>query len=118
VEQAERIMPVEFKADDSGATSHLREYTQINMRKNGVKTAFSVTVERITEDGITAKNADGDQIAFPADTVILSAGMVPAAGEAEAFRAGDWDFFAVGDCVRARNVRNATRTGYDAAMQI
>ncbi len=71
----------------------------------------------ITKDGITYVDAEGEH-SIQADTVVLSAGMVPQKAQAEAFRMIAGEFFPVGDCVKANNVRTAVRTGYDSAIQL
>lgn len=71
----------------------------------------------ITAEGITYTDAEGEH-SIHADTIVLSAGMVPLKNEAEAFRTIAEEFFPVGDCVKANNVRTAVRTGYDSAIQL
>ena len=71
----------------------------------------------ITKDGITYVDATGEH-SIQADTVVLSAGMVPQKEQAEAFRMIAGEFFPIGDCVKANNVRTAVRTGYDSAIQL
>lgn len=72
---------------------------------------------RITKEGITYVDAAGEHT-IQADTVVLSAGMVPQKEQAEAFRMIAGEFFPIGDCVKANNVRTAVRTGYDSAIQL
>ena len=71
----------------------------------------------ITKDGITYVDAEGEH-SIQADTVVLSAGMVPQKAQAEAFRMIAGEFFPIGDCVKANYVRTAVRTGYDSAIQL
>lgn len=71
----------------------------------------------ITEQGISYVDAEGEHF-MEADTVVLSAGMVPQKQQAEAFRMIAGEFFPIGDCVKANNVRMAVRTGYDSAIQL
>lgn len=71
----------------------------------------------ITEQGISYVDAEGEHF-MEADTVVLSAGMVPQKQQAEAFRMIAGEFFPIGDCVKANNVRTAVRTGYDSAIQL
>ncbi len=71
----------------------------------------------IIKDGITYVDATGEHC-IQADTVVLSAGMVPQKDQAEAFRMIAGEFFPIGDCVKANNVRTAVRTGYDSAIQL
>jgi 2,4-dienoyl-CoA reductase-like NADH-dependent reductase (Old Yellow Enzyme family)/NADPH-dependent 2,4-dienoyl-CoA reductase/sulfur reductase-like enzyme len=72
----------------------------------------------ITDVGLTFMDSDGEEHVLSADTVVLAAGMRPRNAEAEAFRPIAFDFAAVGDCVKAQNVRTATRSAFDAAVQI
>lgn len=75
------------------------------------------TCTGITAEGVTYKTAEGEE-SLKCDLVVLSAGMKPRGDLAETFRDANIFFQAVGDCVTASNVRNATRTGYDAACRI
>ena len=52
------------------------------------------------------------------DHVILSAGMRPRQDLAESFRNTAPFFVVIGDASKPSNVRNATRTGYDAALRL
>lgn len=71
----------------------------------------------ITKEGITYTDETGEH-SILADTVVLSAGMKPLKEEAESFRQIAQEFFPIGDCVKANNVRTAVRTGYDSAIQL
>ena len=72
----------------------------------------------ITAGGLTYTDKEGAEHTLNCGTVVLSAGMRPRQALAETFRICAPFFVSVGDCVRATNVRNATRTGYDAAMRV
>jgi flavanone/flavanol-cleaving reductase len=69
----------------------------------------------VTPRGITYAGADGVEHSIEADNVILAAGTEAASEEAEAFRDTAPAFRRIGDCLRAGNVKNATRTAFDAA---
>ena len=60
----------------------------------------------------------GKKQLIAANTVIVAVGMKPKVMESEPFRDIALDFFPVGDCVLAKNVRHALRTGHDAAIQL
>ena len=72
----------------------------------------------ITDGGVTYVDADGAEHTAACDNVILSAGMRPRQDLAESFRGIAPFFTVIGDATRATNVRNATRTGYDAALRL
>lgn len=79
-----------------------------------VKCACSLTVSEVTEEGVKARGADGAESFFPADTVILAAGLKARETEAESLRNCSYDFVRIGDCLRARKIYNAVREGFDA----
>ncbi|MBP1736895.1 MAG: FAD-dependent oxidoreductase [Oscillospiraceae bacterium] len=72
----------------------------------------------IDETGLTYVDEHGKTHSLDCDTVVLSAGMRPRQEQAEAFRGIAPFFVRIGDCVKATNVRNATRTGFDAAVRL
>lgn len=76
--------------------------------------ACSLTVTEVSAEGVIAEDADGTMRLFPADTVILAAGMKARTQEVEALRGCDYDFVVVGDAKRARTVYHAVREGFDA----
>ena len=109
VEMADDIAREAPGIPKAAITEHMKKYVEyrVNARCTG-----------ITETGITYVDAEGVEHAVEADTVVLAAGMKPRNDEAEAFRMIGEEFFAIGDCVTPKNVRTATRTGYDAAIQL
>ncbi len=72
----------------------------------------------VRADGLVFEDRWGRSHTVPCDTVVLSAGMRARQTEAEAFRGCAKRFARIGDCAKASNVRNATRTGFDAAVQL
>ena len=78
----------------------------------------SAVCTAVLEDGLEYAMPDGSKKFIPCDTVVLSAGMSLRQDFAETFRdCAPW-FVSIGDCKLASNVRNATRTGFDAAVRI
>jgi 2,4-dienoyl-CoA reductase-like NADH-dependent reductase (Old Yellow Enzyme family)/NADPH-dependent 2,4-dienoyl-CoA reductase/sulfur reductase-like enzyme len=70
----------------------------------------------ITAEGVTAVAPDGSEVLFPADTVVMAAGMAPRTAEVERLRAYGKEFYVVGDASRARQIGQATREAYDAVI--
>lgn len=64
---------------------------------------------------VLCENGDGERCEIPCDTVLLAAGMEPLAKQAEAFRACAPVFRRIGDCDRVATVRQAVRSGWNAA---
>lgn len=76
------------------------------------------TCTGIHDHGIVCRDADGKELTLDADTVILAAGMVPLRAEALALEPVSSEFRMVGDCKRPRQILEAVREGYDAAMEV
>ena len=73
---------------------------------------------RISPEGVTAAAPDGREVFFPADTVVMCAGMRPRQSEVERLRALVPECYVVGDAQRARQVGQATRDAYDAVLTL
>lgn len=86
----------------------LEEYTTIYTTSNCTE---------ITEDTVIFNNVEGKH-SIQYDYVVLSTGMTPRVDLAESFRDSAAFFETIGDCKKASNVRNATRSGYDVASRI
>jgi NADPH-dependent 2,4-dienoyl-CoA reductase/sulfur reductase-like enzyme len=78
----------------------------------------NATVTEITPTGVKFQDRDGQERFVEADTVLYAVGQRPNTQAADALRgACDW-FVPVGDCVQARQVKQATYEGFCAAMDI
>ena len=108
VEMLPEVAQEEMYLTRDALVDELNEHTQII-------TGSSCT--GITDSGVTYHNSRGDH-SLDCELVVLSAGMRPRQDLSESFRDCAPTFEAAGDCVKAANVRNATRTGYDAAYRV
>ena len=85
--------------------------------EKSVQIHLNATCTGITDTGMSYRDAEGEHFE-EADTIVLAAGMVPLKADAEQFRILAEEFFPIGDCVKASNVRTAVRTGFDSAIQL
>lgn len=93
------------------------EAVLLEMKRLGITARTGMRCTGILPDGVTAEQ-DGKEIKLPADTVIIAAGLAPKLDEAESFRSCAPEFWKIGDCRQARNVRLAIHEGYDAGSYI
>ena len=93
------------------------EAVLLEMERLGITARTGMRCTGILPDGVTAEQ-DGKEIKLPADTVIIAAGLAPKLDEAESFRSCAPEFWKIGDCRQARNVRLAIPEGYDAGSYI
>lgn len=82
------------------------------------KLRCGLTVAGIKPDGVTARDADGNEVFFPADNVLMAAGLKPKADEAEALRSDTYELIILGDAKKPGKVYDAVRQGFDAAMYL
>ena len=72
----------------------------------------------IRPDGVVARDGEGKNVFFPADSVLLAAGLMPKAEEAEALRSDAYELMIIGDARKPGRVYDAVRQGFDAAMYL
>jgi 2,4-dienoyl-CoA reductase-like NADH-dependent reductase (Old Yellow Enzyme family)/thioredoxin reductase len=84
---------------------HIEKYT---------KTFCGLTVAEIRPDGVLAKTAEGEERFFPADNVLMAAGLKAKEDEAEALRSDAYELVVIGDARKPGKVVEAVRQGFDA----
>lgn len=104
-------------APDCGRMHRLNLMHQIETEDN-ITPATGYRVTAIQADQVTALAPDGQEVSFPADTVVMAAGMRPDNAEVERLRALAPESFVVGDAFRARQIGQATREGTNAVIDL
>ncbi|NLO47225.1 MAG: FAD-dependent oxidoreductase [Clostridiales bacterium] len=89
--------------------------TQVN--RHQIDICLSTETTKITDTAVFATGPDGD-LEFAADTVVYATGQAPLADEAIALHDCADEYFPIGDCVKPRNIMNATHTAFVAAYDI
>jgi NADPH-dependent 2,4-dienoyl-CoA reductase/sulfur reductase-like enzyme len=105
---------IEMRDEVAIDATHDHRRFMMPLLEEKVRCVCSMTVSEVTDEGVKAMAADGTESFFPADTVILAAGMKAREEEAESLRDCSYDFVRIGDCLRARKIYNAVREGFDA----
>lgn len=110
-----QVTVVEMRDDVAiDSTADHRRYLMPRLEAHAsIACGFKVT--EITPQGVHAVKEDGTKAFFPADSVVIAAGLKARSEEAETLRSADYDFIMIGDCKRARNIFTAVREGFDAA---
>ena len=93
------------------------EAVLLELERLGAHTHTNTRCIQILPDGVLVEH-DGEERKVEADTVIIAAGLAPRMEEAEAFRSCAPEFWKIGDCKQARNVRLAMHEGYDAGSYL
>jgi len=79
---------------------------------------FGTRALEITEDGVLCSRKDGEEVFYPADSVICALGQKPLQEEALALRFCAPEFYMAGDCLNVRNIANATAQAHDIASAL
>ena len=87
------------------------------MNSSSVKIQVNTTAKAVTEEGLLCDTPEGE-VLFPADTVLLAAGMKADRETVESFYNAAPRVFEVGDCIRAGRVVDAVSGGYWRAIDI
>lgn len=115
---AGKVTLVEMTDTVAADEMHLTQEAMLDRMNETMTYHTNATCTEITEQGLTYKDADGVLHQVAADTVIVAAGMKPRLDEAMSFAGCAREWEQIGDCIVPSNVRNAVRTGYDAANRI
>lgn len=87
------------------------------VRRIGLVAHTKTVAKSIDEKGVVCQGPDGE-VRYDADTVICAVGMKGLQEEAKAFGLSAPIFYQIGDCLRATNIYEANRLGYNTAMDI
>ena len=104
------------KLNCSGNTVH-EMGVMVEINRINLPTHTSTKALRIEENGVVCEGPEGE-VFFPADHVIIAAGMKGRQKEAAAFAQAAPQFYQIGDCLAATNIYEANRLGFQAAMEI
>ena len=118
-EQGKDVTVVEMKGDFAGdAPIFHKTAVRLQMNELGVALNLNTTAIAITDEGLLARTRDGEEILFPADTILCAAGMRARHQVVEELLQGAPEVYPVGDCVRAGQVFWAVTGGYFAALDL
>ncbi len=110
------VVEMADKLNCSGNTVH-EMGVMVEINRISLPTHTSTKALRIEENGVVCEGPEGE-VFFPADHVIIAAGMKGRQKEAAAFAQAAPQFYQIGDCLAATNIYEANRLGFQAAMEI
>ena len=91
---------------------------QVHLEDAGVKCITNAECTEISDRGVHVALKGGKKEIIPADSVILAVGMQSTEDTVKSMLNCAIDVVTVGDCVQPGTVREASRTGYYAALDI
>lgn len=117
-EHGKNVTIIEMLPELASETFHLTRDMMLWRVEQKVTAYTGAACKEISEHTVRFLDQNGVEQTIPCDSVIISAGMRPRAELAETFRDAAPEFRAIGDCTTPKNVRIATQTAYDAAMNL
>jgi 2,4-dienoyl-CoA reductase-like NADH-dependent reductase (Old Yellow Enzyme family)/thioredoxin reductase len=93
-----------------GLAEQLQEYA--------VRFMTEVKVDKITNEGIITIDKQWESSTISADTVVMSLGFKPRTTVVNQFKNLAADIYVIGDCQKARTVKEAIHDGFNAAVEI
>jgi len=89
------------------------------LEDNNVKIVAGIRqYKEITPEGLILIDHDGNEVLIEADNIVLATGAVPDRSLSESLKGKYLQFYEVGDCVDAREIREAIHEGAWAALSI
>lgn len=101
------------------ANSFHRAAIGFQIRDHKIQVHTGITGTKIDEKGLYGLDKNGQEVFFPADTVVYAVGMKPLWDQVDALReiAPD-EFYQIGDCFQVGKIKDATTTGFQAALDL
>lgn len=84
----------------------------------GIQIYTSATGKEIRDDGLLCTKPGGEELFIPANRIICAVGVKPHRNEAEELRELAPEYYAIGDCVRPRQIVDAVTEGHYIAMDL
>ena len=112
------VTVVEIKDDYASEANEMHKIAlEHEFKRYGIRTLLRTAALAVTEEGLLCSGPDGE-FTVPCDSVLLAAGMRADWETVEKLRwSAPW-YWAVGDCVRAGQVVNATEQGHNAVLDL
>jgi len=118
--EGRKVTILEMREELAADCSRMHKINLIHQleQEPNITPAEGMRCTAITGAGVTAVDCQDGEVFFPAETVIMAAGMVARSATVEALRTLAQEYYVIGDCRRARQVMQAVREGYDTAVSI
>ena len=88
------------------------------LEEHGVRFLTGIKIEEITDKGVVTIDSKWKRSAIAADTVILSLGFKPRTETVNQFKNLAAGLYIIGDCQKARTVKEAVHDGFNVAVEI
>ncbi|MFA9381324.1 MAG: FAD-dependent oxidoreductase, partial [Acetanaerobacterium sp.] len=113
------VTVVEMKNDYAPETSEMHKIAlEVTLKKGHVKMHLNTKAKAVTDEGLLCVDENDNEVLYPADSILIAAGMRPNSASVDALRYAAPRFFQIGDCVKVGRVLEAVHGGYYGALDI
>lgn len=116
--QGKQVSVVEQRRELVMDCSLFQRTAQLHELAETVTACYGVSCTKIDDHGVHGTTSNGENVFYPADTVILAVGMRPAASQAEGYRSCAKEFYPIGDCTRVRKIMDAVWDAHCAVRRM
>ncbi len=88
------------------------------MDEVGVEVHTSAPCQRVTDNGVVCKDAEGNEFEIEGDSILCALGLKANTGIVEELRGLTPQFASIGNCVKPNTITYAVYQGYHAALDI
>ena len=111
-----KIVEMLDRISDGGNFLHILGL-KVEIKKRGLEIEFNTKAKEIIQNSVICE-LNGSEKVFAADTVVYAVGQKPAREEAIALGACAPEFYMIGDCVKSRNITDATGEAFMIARNL
>jgi pyruvate/2-oxoglutarate dehydrogenase complex dihydrolipoamide dehydrogenase (E3) component len=114
-----KVTVVEMRGDYAPDAADMHKIgLEVYFKSSNVHMQLNTMAKEITDEGLLCVDKDGNEILFPADTILVAAGMRANEKAVEELRYAAPRFFQLGDCIKPGKVYDAVHGGYYGALDI
>lgn len=114
-----KVTVIEMRGDYAPDAAPMHKIgLEVYFQTSNVKIQLNTRAKEITEEGLVCVDGDGKEVTFPADTILVAAGMRANQQAVEELRYAAPRFFQLGDCIKPGKVYDAVHGGYYGAIDI
>jgi len=122
-QQGKKVTIIEMMGPEviaKDATMINRNYLLVQLAELKIQVITNTKLEAITDTGIRTIDKNFNSKDYPADTIVLAAGMKARKDKVNELRRliPETEVFIIGDCYQPRKILNATHDGFNSAVEI
>jgi len=117
-QEGKEVTLLEMLPDVANDSNFMHRIALKHELEKKVRIRCGVRVTKFEKNAVTAVDEDGREQRFPCDAAIVAMGLVPRSEEVDNLRGLVAETIVIGDCSRSGKIMDATRAGWEAAINL